>query len=388
MKVSKLDLHIILLWFAFFPFYLPNQKIYYMYQFIIACIIFMESFMEIRRKPNYLVGFLYPIAIVISCIVNRNTIQYTQVVRGFASALLIIDVFLIVTRYERTRGVEKLFGILYGMSKFYVLMNVLWIMFLLLMGNLQSAIKEEFLFSRGKFSTAYMFIFYLMFFGLIWNGNHYISKRWKKPLFIIQAIGCMGICMLIETSTGIVAILVFLIGTFYGNRVIRIIENPFAIVAVIIGTMFLIFYLEIILQFSFVRHVIVNVLHENLGLTGRIELYSMLYPLILKSGLWGGGFGSYVAETLAYHGWYNAQNGLAEIILTYGFLGGATFLTLVFVSVRSAKNKNKMLYLAVFTFIVVAIVEIPFNNIGFILLLALLQVQYDKKSDFIKVRKR
>lgn len=387
MKVSKLDLRIILLWIALFQFYLPNEKIYYVYQFAIACFIFIESLAEIRKRPNYLLILLYPLTIVISCIVNRNTILYTQVARGFTNALLIADVFLMIKRYEKKRGAKKLFGILYSMSKLYAIMNILWIIVLLVTGNLQKAVLDEFLFSRGKFPTAYILLFYLMFFCTAWNGNHYFSKRWKKALFIVQAIGCIGICVLIETSTGIIAIFAFLILTLFGKRLIRIIENPFVIVGVMIGSMFLIFGLSAILKFPFVQNIIVNVLHEDLSLTGRMELYTLLYPLVLKSGLWGGGFGSYVATTLAYHGWYNAQNGLAEIILTYGFVGGVTFLTLVFISVVGAMNKNIILYLAIFVFIIVAVVEIPFNS-GFILLLSLLQVQYDNKVDFIDWRER
>ena len=150
----------------------------------------------------------------------------------------------------------------------------------------------------------------------------------------------------------------------------------------IIGSMLLIFCLKYILQLSFVQNIIVNVLHEDISLTGRMELYTLLGPLVLKSGLFGGGFGSYVAATLAYHGWYNAQNGLAEIILTYGFLGGISFLLLTFVLMYKAKNKNAALYSAIMVFIVVAIVEIPFNN-SFILLLSLLQIQYSNRLNFI-----
>lgn len=385
MKVSKLDLRIILLWFALFQFYFPNEKIYYIYQFVIACLFLAESLGEIKGRSIYLLLFLYPLTIVISCIVNRNTILYTQVARGFTNALLIMDVFLMIKRYEKKCGAEKLFCVLYGMSKLYAIMNILWIIALLASGNLQKAVLEEFLFSRGKFPTAYILIFYLLFFCLAWNGNRCFPKKWKKKLFIVQAVGCIGVCALIETSTGIIAILAFLMLTLFGKRVIRIIENPFVIVGVIIGSMFLIFGLSTILQLSVVQNIIVNVLHEDLSLTGRMELYNLLYPLVLKSGLWGGGFGSYVAATIAYHGWYNAQNGLAEIILTYGFVGGFTFLTLVFVSVVSSKNRNIMLYLAIFVFIIVAVVEIPFNC-GFILLLSLLQIKYDKKVDFIERR--
>lgn len=381
MKVNKLDLQVALLWIAIFQFYIPNESIYYIYQFVVAGFILIKSLAEIKRTPNYLTAFLYSLTIVISCIVNKNTILYTQVIRGFTNAVLIVDVFLIFKYYERKRGAEKLFNVLYNMSKLYAIINVLWTVILSITGNLQKAISNESLFLRGKFPTAYILIFYLMFFCMVWNGKRYLPKNWKKPLFVIQAIGCIGICEMVQTSTGVLAILIFSILILFGKRVFRFIKNPFVMVGLIIGSMLLPLGLNVILKLPLIQKIIVEILHEDLSLTGRMELYTLLYPLILKAGLWGGGFGSYVAATLKYHGWYNAQNGLAEIILTYGFIGGITFLTLVFHSIAKATNKNIIVYLTIFVFIVIAIVEVPFNRV-FFLLLSLLQIQYNSKFDF------
>lgn len=319
---------------------------------------------------------------MISCIVNSDNIAYTQVARGFTSALLMVDIFLFVGRYEKKRGAEKLINILYKMSKIYVIANIVWIIGLIVVGKLQDAVLNEFLFSRGKFPTAYVLLFYLMFFYMCWNGNRFIPARFKKKLFVLLAVSCIGICSLIETATGILAILALIILSIFGGHIEKIIKNPLVIVALIILSMFFVFLLGEILQIELVQNFIVNILHEDLSLTGRMALYSMLFPLVMKSGLWGGGFGSYVAATLAYHGWYNAQNGLAEIILTYGFVGGITFLLLVFSSFIYAKNRSRVLYLTILVFVIVAIVEIPFSS-SFILLLSLSQINYDGRLEFI-----
>lgn len=378
MKVSKLDMRMILLWIALFQFYLPNQKIYYVYQFFVAWLILTKSLKVMKDRLIYFIYFLYPLTIMISCIVNRNTILFMQVTRGFTNALLIMDMFLMIKQYESKRGVDKLFEIMYKMSGLYASLNVLWVIVLSITGNLRKAVQEEFLFSRGKFSTAYIFIFYLLFFSLAWDGNRCFPKKWKKALFIVQAIGCIVVCALIETSTGVLAVSMFLILDLYGRKILKRMENPFVVVVTMIISMFLVFGLSTILEFPIVQNIIINILHEDLSLTGRMELYQLLYPLVLKSGLWGGGFGSYVAATLAYHGWYNAQNGLAEIILTYGFVGGITFLLLVFATTAYSKNKNRVIYVAIYVFIAVAVVEIPYNS-NFILLLALLQVRCENE---------
>lgn len=370
------------LWLAIFQFYIPNKKIYYVFQFAVALLLFIDSLPEIKRNSKYFLLFLYPLTIMISCIVNRDSITYTQVARGFTSALLMIDIFLLVGRYERRRWGEKLINTLYKMSKIYAIANVLWIIGLIAMGKLQDAVQNDFLFSRGKFPTAYVLLFYLMFFCMCWNGNRLVSVRFKKQVFMLAAVGCIGICSLIETATGILAILAFTVLVLFGGNIEKLIKNPIAILCLIISSMFFVFLLGEILQIELVQNFIVNILHEDLSLTGRMELYSLLFPLVMKSGLWGGGFGSYVAATLAYHGWYNAQNGLAEIILTYGFVGGITFLLLVFFSFVFAKNHGRLLYLTILVFVIVAIVEIPFNS-SFILLLSLSQIDYNGRLEFI-----
>ena len=82
--------------------------------------------------------------------------------------------------------------------------------------------------------------------------------------------------------------------------------------------------------------------------------------MLLKSGAWGGGFGSYVAAQLGYHGWYNAQNGLAEVILTYGYCGIIGFLLLCYVSSLKSKGYYNAINACIFTFIIISIVEVPF----------------------------
>ena len=57
---------------------------------------------------------------------------------------------------------------------------------------------------------------------------------------------------------------------------------------------------------------------------------------------------------------------------------------MVFTSVANAMNKNVILYSTILVFVIVAVVEIPFN-IGFILLLSLLQVRCGNDGGVMEV---
>ena len=174
------------------------------------------------------------------------------------------------------------------------------------------------------------------------------------------------------------AISVFYILVVMPKEFLKSINNPILLVVIIVTSMVTVFFISFILKQPFIQNLIVNILHEDLSLTGRIELYKLLSPLLLKSGAWGGGFGSYVAAQLGYHGWYNAQNGLAEVILTYGYGGTIGFLLLCYVSSLKSKGYYKALNAGIFTFILIAIVEVPFDA-RFIFLLALFMLLEKKE---------
>lgn len=371
MYLNKLNLMVVLLWIAIFPFYFPYTSILYIYQFLVALIIMFFTIHEIGKIHRGLFLFIYPLVIIISCIVNREAISYGHVARGGTNALIMIGIFLLVHKYIRIYGTEKLFKILYKMSKLYFFLTVIWIGILLITEKLEEAIEGEFLFLGGKFATAYMLIFYLMFFCTSWAGNKFFSKKSKGILFLFLTVFCMGICILIHSMTGFVAAALFLIAVCVPETILKLVNKPIVLSGLIIGSMVLIFFLSIILSSTLVQNLLTNILHKDLSLTGRMQLYALLYPLILKSGWWGSGFGSYVANQLGYHGWYNAQNGLTEIILTYGFIGAGAFLIMVFVASLNSCDCIKPLNAVILVFIAIAIVEIPFN-LSFVFLLALL----------------
>lgn len=361
----------ILLWCALFPFYLPIMEVYYVYQFIVAILILLYSFLEIGKLSGRFFLILYPIIVVISCLINNSTILITQVLRGITYALLMMDVFAFIHLFIRLRKSNNLIKLCYMMSKIYAFMNIVWILVLCISGNISDAVNDEFLFSRGKFSTAYIFLFNLLFFCLAWRGNVFFSKKYKKQILVLLSLGYICICAVIQTATGIIVITLFLVLILIPGNLLKIVGNPIVLILLIIESMILMLFLEVILSNPIFQNLVVNILHEDLTLTGRLQLYSLLPPLIMKSGFFGSGFGSYVAAKLAYHGWYNAQNGLVEIILTYGFLGAGSFLSMVYTSAVHGRVYLKPLNATIFIFCIVAIVEIPFG-VNFVLLLSLL----------------
>ena len=158
-KINLLDTLLILFWIAIVGIYVPNPSIYYFYQGIITIIVFLISISEIKNL--FLQGEILILSgiIVISCILNRNQILYTQVIRGIVYGLLIVDMFIFLKKYIKIRGAYKLIENFYKISKVYFVINLIWIFILLINGNLIECIQNEKLFLGGKFPTVYSFIF-------------------------------------------------------------------------------------------------------------------------------------------------------------------------------------------------------------------------------------
>lgn len=368
-KLRHSDLLLALLWFSVFPFQLPGKSVYFL-QFIFGSIILVYSFKEYKKMPYFFFVILFPCVIFISCLINRNAILFTQVARGGTYSILIIDAFLFTHLYARKRGKEKLIDNLYIMAKVYFIVSTIGIFWLLFAGTLNDSAENLNLVLGGKFNTAYMMIIFLiLFYSRMYNNKVVLRKR-EKQTFCMLACICIWVCFLLQVSTGMVAIVFLTVLIIIPNDFYKMVNNPLIVTSLIIGSMVVVFFISAILTLPIVQKIIVNVLHENLSLTGRTELYQLLYPLLLKSGLWGGGFGSYKAMQLGYHGWYNAQNGLAEIILTYGYMGALTFLIMVFFCALKNKSNYKAINIGIITFIVVAIIEVPFD-VRFVFLLSI-----------------
>lgn len=371
LRINKINFLIILLWTLIYPTYLPNPRLYYIYQFIVAFLILIKCFLEIKNVPWYGSLFIYPFFICISCLLNKNQILITQVARGVTGAVIMIDSYVLVHYFIRKRSSKALFSLLYRICRFYTFANIIWILILLVIGRLNEAVENDWLFSGGKFPTSYMFLYFLMYFCVSWNGNKLFSKKSKKTLFILLSILMVVLCSLIDCSTGMVGALTIMVLMLLPKKASEWISNPLAIILLIISSSLVIFILASILNIPFVQNFIENFLHNDIGLTGRMMLYRYLPRLIKIAGLFGSGFGSFVTTQLFNGSIYDAQNGLIEIILDYGYLGAIGFLLLAFSSAFNKKIFIQPLNVTIFSFIVIAVVEIPFGT-GFIFLLSLL----------------
>lgn len=223
-------------------------------------------------------------------------------------------------------------------------------------------------------------IYYLNFPKLIRNQ--------KIILFFLISVSIV-ISVFVQCSTMIIGAIVFWCIIFLCPKKLRYtLREPLLIVLILLACDLCFFLFSTwILSFGIVEDFIVNVLHEDITLTGRLGIYTEIVSAFQQSPLFGFGSGNSFIISEYYADAPDAQNGLIDLFLQCGILGCSAFVLLIWLTLQQVSKKDWYVFPIipyVYAMLVVSMVEIPFNDffIFFILLLLLKRpkLQKDKKN--------
>jgi len=207
------------------------------------------------------------------------------------------------------------------------------------------------------------------------------KTSWKAGLSIYAVFGIV-VSAIAECSTGIIGnAVIFLMLIFpFTNRMKRFFSMPFVMMLALLVANILLIGSDVLLQLPPVQYIIVNILHEDLTLTGRFYIYNLLAPLIKDEWLLGYGYNSDLITNMIGYG--NAQNGVFQYVLDCGIAGLVCYLANWVHSVKSERCdavKNWPLVCTVYGFIVCSLVEVCFK-FNFLIILALMACMNMHKS--------
>ena len=96
-------------------------------------------------------------------------------------------------------------------------------------------------------------------------------------------------------------------------------------------------------------------------MTGRARIYMSLQQIFFNNPIWGNGYGNEVVKN--YLGYGNVQNGFFDIVTSYGLVGVAIFLLLIYNAVKSRKNNYELspILMFIYAMIICGTVEINFS---------------------------
>lgn len=226
----------------------------------------------------------------------------------------------------------------------------------------------------NKFSVAYA---HLMLFFLLVFLERKEKKRSKK--IVLYAFFMSALCIYIECTTVLLAVCLFLILYFFSPFFSKILSNTFTFIVCFFISAFLLILFNEILSLNIVQYFIVNILHRDATLTGRLEVYPYIFQALSSHQWFGYGYGTSIIKDISI--WYaNAQNAFWDFIIRYGFITMAVLLCLLLliihrhhkVQIKAGYIKNLWLTLAmIYVYMFMGMAEIVYNR-HFIFYLAFL----------------
>ena len=222
----------------------------------------------------------------------------------------------------------------------------------------------------NKFAVGYIHMLLLgLYATLLAKRKGYLRYNWglfwlifAESIIVIYRADTMT-CML-----GLVAVAV--ISPLIPKRLSSKLSSGVACVATLIGINVVFFGTGMMLENEFVRYFITEVLGRNLNLTGRTAIYDELGMIIQMSPYVGWGYGSSVVSQFVGSG--NAQNGIMELLVTYGVIGTLGFLCVLIALLPGRKNINNPaahgLVAVLYGMFFASLVEISFGIMFYLML--------------------
>lgn len=364
---------------------LPYWSGYYTFKYavivIIGCFLIFKLKIILNKrffKINIILLF-YVFLVLLSSYINK---QYISSRDTFLAAVIfsaiILEIFFLFEYFTIKSKTNKLINILYYLTLFYVAITD---MVLIIKPNLYIE-KGMYYLIGNKFVVAYLHLQLIALYLQKGKLNNCIVRK-NKLNIIFLCILTLFISLKIECSTGIVGLLIMIL--LISSRKInqKILKKPLLVIFILIVATLFLFLFSSILDNKLVSYFIVDVLQEDITLTGRMTIYQKINE-VLSDHLWlGYGYGSSFEIMMNFMRAPNTQNGLLECILEQGIGATILFISLIYLVFKNTKNSKENIpsVIMIYIYILLSSVEITLG-ISFLTWIAIVLVtgKYNKEK--------
>ena len=330
------------------------------YAIQVSMLIVVALYFIVVKRQIYIkdISLLFSFAMVLSTVIAYY--KGTVAIGGLLNCT-----FYAVCMFFMSQVIRLWFKIGKGKELFKVLLRVVSVYCLITCASviMQGVENSEVVmyFFGGKFISSYFFIFML---SLVYSVHYErIQKSYKsKVRYLVLCMLTAGFLLYFKCMTAVIMVILIYALAFVPDRVKRILQSRTTVCICIIASGVVLYVLEFVLSLPIVRTIIVDVMGKSLDLTSRMPIYTVyLIPLITKSFALGYGHSSAILHTFTPY--WNAQNGLAEILLNYGVVGLVLFLLTAWFCTkkRNSGNADWGCYLMLYAFVFAAVIEISYD---------------------------
>lgn len=215
----------------------------------------------------------------------------------------------------------------------------------------------------NKFTVCYLNLYFCSLYYMLHPNLR------KKEMVLLTLFLLILVMVSIHTrcSTTLLGAAVFVSMTFLPKKKFRTAASKprYVFLTLFVCDILFFFFTPWFLQFEVVQDFIVNVLHEDLTLTGRLDIYMNIQDAFNESPWIGYGVGNSGIMSMMYAGVFDAQNGLVDMFLQVGFLGCGCFLAILGLLLKQVGDSYENVYpivVLVYAILAISMVEIPFKH--------------------------
>lgn len=367
---------IYILWIAIFKIFAIPSVVQKIQKTICILIVIVYITTNVKKKKYYFnkVGIMI-IWMILTCFISyiREFISASNLFNGIMNALCIELIYIMVCYGMDNNKKEEIINSLYHTLLIYVICSLVSIW---LKGSSNDVLL--YYFAGNKFRTTYYIIMFDVFYAIKFDVP---NKR--KIRYLALIILTIIICYYVRCSTTVVASLLLTMVYIKKEKARKILSNKILIMLIMFIATVVVFFITRLLGEKWISYIIVNILGENLSLTGRLDIYKSLFDISKKSPIFGFGYGN--SEIAQIVGYGNAQNSMFQTIIETGYIG-AIFFIIVFYQGISNKSKKKVkndlwpAYIYVYITIICASIEVTFNYMFYSALFYIYAIENQKSE--------
>ena len=358
MKIRKIDALFFLLIVSLFKILIFPKIIIQAIKIVaVSCtLVYSTRKLKIGEIVNSVC--VWGLYIIFSTIVNyfKGYVTASDILNSILQALSLSSLYSILYIYKKTNELYKAKKILTAVLWIYTIMSIITII-----TNGKGEGTSISYFAGNKFRTCYymLLLVCLLYSKLKTSIKENINLSVE---FWIALTLSILVAIYVKCSTAIVCAALFGVFMLLPASAMKRILSRNIVFIILIATWVVWCFLQVFLKLPVIQHIIVVLLHKDLGLTGRFAIYNIVSDIIHNNLLFGYGYGNSIVYSSTHGMIANAQNNLMQIIVDYGVIGLLLFINMFYFNLPKT-NEKKICYMCIYVYlmIIAAIVEITFD---------------------------
>lgn len=234
----------------------------------------------------------------------------------------------------------------------------------------------------NKFYLCYLNIFLITIYLLYKGRNKQVNKNVLILLLVTFLLALKTKC----TTMIIGTILYFLFTFIFKNNKFRarLYKPWFYLICLFVCDILFFISVTWLLQIPIIQYIIVDILGEDLTLTGRVNMYARLGDVLNECPLYGFGIGNAHLTTMMYGVGDNAQNGLLNLFIECGLLGVASYFIILLLMIKRASQNLSTYPIICFIYmmLILSSIEVTFTLYFTAIMILLVLNVINKKNRF------